>query len=71
VVRNFRRKCSSGLRKSLTLLEGAQTYSKFEVLLKYADFQELQDGIFSLLMVSKFEFKKRGEQKILFESAPS
>ena len=67
----FRRKWSSGLRKGLTLLKGAQTYSKIETLLKDADFQEVQDGIFSLLMVPTFEFRKRGKQKILFESAPS
>ena len=42
VLLKFRRKCSSGFRKGLTLLKGARTNSKFEMLLKYADFQELQ-----------------------------
>ena len=50
----FRRKCSSGFRKGLTLLKGARTYSKFEMLLQYADF-----FIFSLLIVPEFEFRKR------------
>ena len=71
VALKFRWKCSSGLRKYLTLLKGVPTYSKCETPLKYADFQELQNGIFSLLIVPKFEFSKRRKQKTLFESAPS
>ena len=61
----------SGLRNGLTLLKRAQTYQKFETLLKDVDFQGLQDGIFSLLIVAIFESRKRGKENILFESAPS
>ena len=59
----LRRKRSSGLRKGLSLLKSAQTYSKFEAVLKYADFQELQDGIFSLLIVPNLSLEKGVNKK--------